>query len=120
MARTNRGALSETIIHRQRISDKATEERSSPGSWRSIADWTVALEGGVSPLTLDNSQRGVRGYRQACPSGTDIVGIRGRLDRYGPRLFRTGSNLFSVASSGDWTIEQDTHMAQGSSRDSNV
>jgi len=31
------------------------------------------------------------GYQEACPGDVKLVGIRVRLDRYGPRLFRTGS-----------------------------
>jgi hypothetical protein len=31
------------------------------------------------------------GYQEACPSNVRLVGVRVRLDRYGPRLFRTGS-----------------------------
>jgi hypothetical protein len=31
------------------------------------------------------------GYRSACPDGTRVVGVRVREDRFGPRLFRTGT-----------------------------
>jgi hypothetical protein len=31
------------------------------------------------------------GYRNACPDGTRIVGVRVREDRFGPRLYRTGT-----------------------------
>ncbi len=30
------------------------------------------------------------GYQDACPPGARLVGVRVRVDRYGPRLFRTG------------------------------
>jgi hypothetical protein len=30
------------------------------------------------------------GYREACPDGVELVGIRVRSDRFGPRLFRDG------------------------------
>jgi len=32
------------------------------------------------------------GYREACPHGVKVVGIRVRSDRHGVRLFRTGSH----------------------------
>jgi len=31
------------------------------------------------------------GYQKACPTGCKLVGVRVRPDRFGPRLFRTGS-----------------------------
>lgn len=31
------------------------------------------------------------GYQEACPNGVELVGVRVRTDRYGPRLFRDGS-----------------------------
>jgi hypothetical protein len=30
------------------------------------------------------------GYQEACPPGASLVGVRVRVDRYGPRLFRSG------------------------------
>lgn len=31
------------------------------------------------------------GYQEACPNNVKLVGVRVRLDRFGPRLYRTGS-----------------------------
>lgn len=39
----------------------------------------------------DISPEEFEGFRQACPSGTTLVGVRVRSERHGVRLFRTGT-----------------------------
>jgi hypothetical protein len=40
-----------------------------------------------SRSTINNDE--FEGYQKACPSGVKLVGVRVRVERYGPRLFRT-------------------------------
>jgi hypothetical protein len=41
-----------------------------------------------SRSTIDDEE--FAGYKEACPQGANIVGVRVRCDRFGPRLYRAG------------------------------
>jgi hypothetical protein len=52
------------------------------------------------------------GYQNACPAGVKLVGVRVRVDRYGPRLFRT--ETMPVLRGTFWKISDRAGLLWGS------
>lgn len=52
------------------------------------------------------------GYQEACPENVKLVGVRVRLNRYGPRLFRTGS--MPVLRGAFWRLHDHVGLFWGS------
>jgi hypothetical protein len=52
------------------------------------------------------------GYQKACPSGVKLVGVRVRVERYGPRLFRT--ETMPVLRGTFWKINDRAGLLWGS------
>src|SRR6185503_3186753 len=52
------------------------------------------------------------GYQKACPDGVNLVGVRVRVDRFGPRLFRTEN--MPILRGTFWKISDSAGLLGGS------
>lgn len=58
------------------------------------------------------SEEEYKGYMDACPEGVNLTGIRVRVDRFGPRLYRSGK--MAILRGTFWKINRSSGLLWGS------